>query len=109
MADYKEQHVPGTLTSYQRCHTVTIQNPHQQLDAANVSFSEEVIKILPDGDVMKVPFNGPQLTIEFDPAKVITLRNPETWELTGQTITMGEIYALIASAYWHFAGERDNG
>ena len=107
MSDYKENHIPGTMTTYQRCNQITIQNPHQQLDAANVSFSEEIIKILPDGEVLTIPFHGDRLLVEFDPSKIINLRNPITWELTGQTITMGEIYSIIASAYWHFANERD--
>ena len=54
--------------------------------------------INPDsGDVLK----------EFDPADVVVLRNPETGDLTGETITMGEVYAILASAYWQFAPAKD--
>ena len=109
MTDYKEQSIPGTLTSYQRCHQITIQNPYNDISAANVRFDEEVIKTLPDGEVIKSsPQNG-GITKEFDPSVVIQLRDPTTWELTGESTTMGALMAAIGSAYWQFALERDNG
>ena len=108
MTDYNEQSIPGTLTRYQRCHTITIQNPHgPDLSAKNVRFDEEIIKTLPDGEVIKSAPEKGGITKEFNPATVIELRNPATWELTGDTVTMGEIYAILASAYWQFALERD--
>lgn len=107
MADYKEQSIPGTLTSFQRCHQITIQNPYNDLASANVRFDEEIIKTLPDGEILKsAPPNG-GITKEFDPNAVIALRNPVTWELTGQTITVGDIYTALLSAYYQFAVARD--
>lgn len=109
MADYNEQTIPGTLTSWQRCHSIQIQNPYNYASAVNVRFDEEIVKVLPDGEVIKsAPQNG-GITKEFDPAVVIQLRDPETWELTGESTTMGAIMAAIGSAYWQFALERDNG
>lgn len=108
MADYQEQSIPGTITSWRRCHAINIQNPYgSDQSAINVRFDEEIIKILPDGEVLKsAPTNG-GITKEYDPNLVITLRNPATWELTEQTVTMGEVMVMIGSAYWQFALERD--
>ena len=109
MADYNESVIPGTLTSWQRCHSIQIQNPYNDAAAVNVRFDEEVVKVLPDGEVIKSsPQNG-GITKEFDPSVVIQLRDPETWELTGESTTMGALMAAIGSAYWQFALERDNG
>jgi hypothetical protein len=109
MANYQEQSIPGTMTQFTRCHTITIQNPHEGgISAKNIRFEEEVVKTLPDGEVLKsAPENG-GITKEFDPTAVIELRNPETWELTGETVTMGEVYTILASAYWQSALERDS-
>ena len=109
MADYNESVIPGTLTSWQRCHSIQIQNPYNDAAAVNVRFDEEVVKVLPDGEVIKSsPQNG-GITKEFDPSVVIQLRDPTTWELTGESTTMGALMAAIGSAYWQFALERDNG
>ena len=109
MADYNANIVPGTLTSWQRCHSIQIQNPHGDPSAVNVRFDEEIIKVLPDGEVLKyAPAKG-GITKEFDPSVEIALRDPATWELTGETTTMGAVMAAIGSAYWQFALERDNG
>ena len=106
MANYQESVVPGTMTSWQRCHEIRIQNPHtEDPSSINVVFDEETIKILPDGEVLK-SFKG-NIIKSFNSDIVINLRNPENWELTGATITMGEIMAIIGSAYWQFALERD--
>ena len=109
MADYNESVIPGTLTSWQRCHSIQIQSPYNDAAAVNVRFDEEVVKVLPDGEVIKSsPQNG-GITKEFDPSVVIQLRDPTTWELTGESTTMGALMAAIGSAYWQFALERDNG
>lgn len=109
MADYNASVIPGTLTSWQRCHAITIQNPYNDPSAINVRFDEEIVKVLPDGEVIKsAPANG-GITKEFDPSAVIQLRDPATWELAGTSITMGELMAAIGSAYWQFALERDHG
>lgn len=109
MTDYNESVVPGTLTSWQRCHAIQIQNPYNDVAAINIRFDEEIIKVLPDGEVIKSPAPKGGITKAFDPAVEIALRNPATWELTGETTTMGAIMAAIGSAYWRFALERDNG
>ena len=109
MSDYNESVIPGTITTWQRCHSIQIQNPYNDPSAVNVRFDEEIVKVLPDGEVIKsAPQNG-GITKEFDPSVVIQLRDPETWELTDESTTMGAMMAAIGSAYWQFALERDNG
>ncbi len=100
MADYQQQTLQGS--SYQRCNRIVIENPREGAPAA--TFCEE--KIIVAGDsTLSIPAGV--FAIAIDPAEMINLRNPETWELTGETITMGELYVGIASAYWQKALERD--
>ena len=108
MADYNAQIIPGTISTWQRCHGINIQNPYgSDASAINVRFEEEIVKVLPDGEVLKsAPPNG-GITKEFDPMLKIQLRDPATWELTGDVVTMGEVMAILGSAYWQFALERD--
>ena len=106
MADYQETSVSGQMSQYTRCHSIQIQNPRGgDTTALNVRFDEETVKTLPDGEVITAPGQG--LTVPFDAAGVIALRNPATWAPTGDTITVPEVYAILASAYWHYAIERD--
>jgi hypothetical protein len=98
--DYQEQTLQGS--SYQRCNRIVIENPRNSDPA--VTFIEE--KIIVTGDnTIAIPANN--FAIAIDPTESIALRNPETWELTGATITLGELYAAIASVYWQKALERD--
>lgn len=106
MADYQESSISGAMKQYTRCPSITMQNPRGDMSACNVRFDEEIVKTLPDGEV--ITSSGPGITVPFNPADVIALRDTTTWALTGETITSGELYALLASAYWHYAAERDN-
>lgn len=106
MSDYKEDTISGQMTQYTRCHNITIQNPRgNDPTALNARFDEEIVKTLPDGTVITAPGDG--ITAPFDPTEVIQIRDITTWELTEQTITVGELYTLLASAYWHYATKRD--
>jgi len=105
MATYKESIVSGSLTSWQRCNKITIENPYNDPSAVNVQFEEEVVKVLPDGEVFRNSCGI--MTKVFDPGKIIQIRNPMDWELTGQSITLGEVMALVGSVYWQYALERD--
>jgi hypothetical protein len=101
VADYQQQTIQGS--SYQRCNRIVIENPRDSAPA--VTFCEE--KIIVAGDTtLAIPAGV--FAIAIDHAETIHLRNPETWELTGQTITLGELYVGIASVYWQKALERDN-
>lgn len=98
--DYQQQTIQGS--SYQRCCRIVIENPRDSAPAA--TFCEE--KIIVAGDsTLAIPAGT--FAIAIDPADVIELRDPATWELTGSTITLGELYAGIASVYWAKALERD--
>lgn len=103
MPDYKESSFTGKQSQHQRCYKITINNP---FDAEpSVRFDEETLLILPDGSKINKQLGG--ITVPFDPKKSIEIRNPATWELMGQKITFGEVYAILASAYWQAALERD--
>ena len=103
MPDYKEATVTGQQSQHQRCYQITISNPFD--NAPSVRFDEETLLTLPDESKINKQIGG--ITVPFDPMKIIPVRNPATWELTGQTITFGEVYAVLASAYWQAALERD--
>ena len=47
------------------------------------------------------------LTVEFDPAREIALRDPQTGKPTGAVMTYAEVYAVLYSAYLDAALERD--
>ena len=47
------------------------------------------------------------LDVPYDPDAQIEVRNPMTGDLTGQSVSMGELHALLFSAYFHFATVRD--
>lgn len=102
MADYQQQTIQGS--SYQRCNRIVIENPHNSVPA--VTFIQEKIIVAGDSTIA-VPVGN--FAIEIDLAEVVELRNPETWELTGTTVTVGELYTGIASMYWKKALERDQG
>jgi len=101
MPNYNETAVTGE--SYQRTNRIIIDNPYQA--APRIIFEEERIINLGD-EVVKKPVTA--LQVAFDETEVINVMNPLTNELTGTTITMGEIYALIYSVYWQKAQERDS-
>jgi hypothetical protein len=101
MADYKESPIAGTV--YSRCHTVLIENTRGRPPAAQ--FIEERVIVLEDGAEIRQNL-GP-LAVAFEPAKVITLRDPDTLQPTGQTSTYAAVYQLLFSAYLDAALARD--
>jgi hypothetical protein len=103
MTDYNESTVSGT--QYTRCHRIVIENPMS--GDKYVRFYEEDAINIPDDMPIRRERPAP-LGLRFDdPATEIPLRNPETWALTGETVTMGALYIAIASAYWMTAEARD--
>ena len=99
--NYNETTVTGQ--AWQRCHKVVIENSRtgQQV----VRFEEERVLSMDGGAEIKTPVGG--LSVVFDPAKEIPLRDPMTGELTGKATTYGAAYALLYSAYLAAAIERD--
>lgn len=100
--EYKESRVAGT--KYTRCHTMSISNPRDS--APFVRFEEEVV-VLGDSETISSPIGG--FGVLYDnPDKLIPIRDPQTYSLTGQSITYAQLYAMLFSAYWAAAAERDS-
>ena len=99
--NYNETTISGS--EYTRCPQITIENPTG--GPPLIQFREERIAILGERKIC-TPLG--HIVIEFDPASTVALRNPETNDLTGGTITHGEIYAILYSAYIQSALARDD-
>jgi hypothetical protein len=97
---YKQTDISGS--EYVRCPQIVIENP--LAGQALIQFREERVAVLPDRNIIT-----PEglIVVPFDPGATIALRNPMTDELTGATITHGEIYAILYSAYLQTALARD--
>lgn len=100
MSDYKESAVTGKR--WQRCNVVHIDNPYNAQPM--VTFAEQEIAEV-DGATFQTQLG--QIVFPFDQDVVIQLRDPATGELTGATITGGEVYASLYSLYIQKAMERD--
>lgn len=80
--------------AYTRCQQVVIDNPLGGAPA--VTFHQERI-ITADGQPIRRPVASAMLA--FDASAEIAVINPETGAATGETVTQGELYALVYSAY----------
>jgi hypothetical protein len=101
MPDYKQ--TTATATTWHRFPQIVIDNPRGALPT--VRFDEESITALPDGTEIKRPVGT--LTLPFDPAQTIPLRDPATGELTGEQTSYGAAYVLLYSAAMAAATARD--
>lgn len=100
MADYKETAVTGT--QWQRCCGVTISNP--RAGQPMVEMQEEVVAVV-GGNTFSQTAQG--LKFPFDPAEVITLRDPRTGEPIGTSMTGMDLYVALYSLYIQKALQRD--
>jgi hypothetical protein len=100
MPDYKETAVTGT--QWQRCNGVTISNPFR--GQPTVQMQEETIAQVGD-NVFAQTAAG--IVFDFDPAEKIDLRNPQTGELVGASMTGMDLYVALYSLYIAKAHERD--
>lgn len=100
MPDYKEAPVSGTQWS--RCNGIYISNPIGGQPVVN--WQEETVVDVGGKRYVEV---GVCLSAPFDPAQVIELRDPATGELTGQTATGMDVYAILFSGYMQAALARD--
>jgi hypothetical protein len=100
MPNYKQADVAGT--KWQRCNSVTISNEYAVQPMVHMC-EEEIAEVA--GAVFKTPLTG--MSFAFNPAEVIALRNPETGELTGGTVTGADVYIILSSLYAKRAEERD--
>lgn len=101
MSNYAETTVTGQV--WQRCCQIVIDNPRGR--TPTVRFEEERIVALDNGDEMRRPAAG--ITQNFDPAREVPLRDPRTGELTGDSVSYAQVYAILYSAYIAAATERD--
>ena len=97
---YQESSVTGE--SFVRARQIVIEHPHG--GTPSVTFVEQRVTVLGD-EVIETPLG--RIVFSFDENGTIPLRNPETNELTGQSVSHPEAYALLYSAYIQAALGRD--
>lgn len=100
MADYQETQVTGT--KWQRCNQVLLNNPHNA--QRSIEMREEEIVILGDNVFCQTV---PGMKFDFNPQDTFELRDPATGNVTGATMSMGEMYVAVWSLYMQKAMERD--
>lgn len=98
---YRETTIAGT--EYVRCRGIHIINHHSK--TPRIEFAEERITVLGDRTLSE---SAGALSLAFDPAKVINVINPLDNSPTGQTVTYGEVYAILYSAWMQEAQARDD-
>ena len=102
MADYKEQTVSGT--SWQRAWQIVIANTLGGLPL--VRYDEETVINL-NNQRIRQPAQSMGISYQVDPLGEIALRDPETLELTGNTIPVALVHQALFSDYINRALERD--
>jgi hypothetical protein len=100
MPDYKESSVTGT--QWQRCNDVHIRNPLGQ--TPTVAMAEELVTAM-GAQTYSKPVG--YLSFPFVPSETIVILNPLTGQITGQTMTMQDVYVALWSVYMAKAAERD--
>lgn len=100
MANYQE--TTGTASLWRRCFRVIVDNPLGQAPSAR--FFEESVVALPTATMRS---EAGAVAVEFDPDKMIMLRDPTTGLLTGAYVTQEHLYAALYSLYMQTALERD--
>lgn len=102
MANYNE--TAGTGTMWTRCYKIVIENPYIGLQKVAQFFDEDVVVI--NNRIIQKQSRLIQKT--FDSSSTIQLRDPQTGQLTGETITHQELYNILYSLYIQSAMERDS-
>jgi hypothetical protein len=97
---YKEQASAGSV--WLRCSSVNIDNRYGATPHA--FFTESRVSEVGAAAVEQYSAN---LTAAFDPASLIPLRDPETGNLTGDTVAQGTLYQILYSLYMQTALARD--
>jgi hypothetical protein len=98
--NYQESNITGT--QWRRAHTAVLYNYYGHVPS--IQFSEESVLEV-EGQAFRKETEV--LAASYNPEGVIALRNPETDELTGQTLSHPEFYAILYSLYRQLADERD--
>jgi hypothetical protein len=92
---YKLDQTPVVGEAYIRCPQVVIDN--RLGHAPTVTFHRERIIGLDGGATITQPMSPRD--VSYDAAAVVPVLNPMTGEPTGQTVTQGDLYALIYSVF----------
>lgn len=100
-----ELYKPGNVTGSEWTRAYQIVIDHRRNRPPVATFFEERVLATDTGSVRTSPKGAVALT--FDPAALIPVLDPTTGEPTGTTITQGELYALVYSAYLAAATARD--
>lgn len=104
MPNYKE--TTGEAVSWRRAKQVTVYNPVNASAQKRIVFIEEDVVSL--GETVLTKDAGFCETV-FNKDSLINLRDPNTGELTGNTISQGIIYQALYSLYMSSAEARDAG
>jgi hypothetical protein len=103
MADYKEQTVSGT--SWQRSWQIVMGNPLGGLPTVRYD-EEQVINL--DSEQIRKSVDGGGIGYTIDPFAEIELRDTDTLEKTGETISVSLIHQALFSDYLNRAETRDS-
>ena len=99
MPDYKQStHV---ITQWQRCFRAVVE--HQRHEQPRIDFLEEVVTI----NGAETREQVPGCSVTYEPAGLLPLRDPQTDQPTGATMTQAEVYAILYSVYRYAADLRD--
>ena len=106
MPNYRESQT--SAISWRRAFSGVIHNPLPGSGEARIDFTEQDV-ITADGKVIGLAqvFDFETVSVAFDPAGVIALRDPESGKLTGQTMTHLQLRAALHSLYMIGAQARD--
>lgn len=93
--------VSATGKTWTRCTSISIANP--AVGTPSILFCEATVA---EVGALKVEQISGTLQGAFNPADTIPLRDPETGDLTGDTVTQGYLYQVLYSLYMQKALER---
>ena len=102
MANYKEEVVEGSITSWRRMSHGAVFNEA----IPRIELHDEDRTVLPDGKVIN-SYVGSLTYAMTDPTVEIPLIDPETFEPTETTMPAGQIWLALASVYIWLAKQRD--
>lgn len=98
-ANLNETTAPGK--TWTRCTSITIAN--QVSGTPSVMFVEATVAEV--GSLKLEQLSG-SFSAEFSPSSAIPMRDPETGELTGESVTQAHLYDVLYSLYMQKALER---
>lgn len=97
---YNETAGPGSI--WTRCSGINIDNRHGVTPIAQ--FTESTVSEV--GGKSSEQFAG-VLSSGFNPTATIALRDPDTGQATGNTVTQAHLYQVLFSLYMQLVDERD--